>query len=213
MKRRVVEIGPLEGTLVRLDPLDARHIDDFVEAAQEARETYALTDVPPDRDGMVRYIQRAVNERELGAMVPFAVVDLRTQAMVGSTRFCNFEYWRWQASHRRRPAGQPDAAEIGYTWLSSNAQRTGINRESKLLMLGVAFESWSISRVSFRIDARNARSRAAIEGIGARLDGVLRSAQAEYDGAIRDTAVYSILNSEWPTVRESLRSSLLRFSG
>jgi RimJ/RimL family protein N-acetyltransferase len=202
------DVGPLEGRLVRLEPLDTRHITGLVEAAQEGRDRYALTDVPADEAGMRWYVETAAAERDTNTTVSFATIDRRTQRVAGSTRFCYFDYWRWQEEHRRRPAEVPDAVEIGYTWLARNAQRTGINREAKLLMLQVAFERWRMLRVRFGTDARNERSRAAISGLGARLDGVLRSAAAGYDGAIRDTAVYSILDSEWPGIRDALKASL-----
>ena len=205
-----LNVGRLEGRLVRLEPLDKQHIDDLVKAASDGRGAFSLTDVPASREDMATYVLRALQERKMSTALPFAVVDLRSQTIVGSTRFVRFEFWRWPKGTRPRPAGKPDAVEIGYTWLSSRAQRTGINREAKLLMLEVAFERWSMSRVSLRTDARNVRSRAAIEGIGATLDGVLRSAQAGYDGAIRDTAAYSIIASEWPRVRVLLESSLAR---
>jgi RimJ/RimL family protein N-acetyltransferase len=109
-----------------------------------------------------------------------------------------------------RPPGVPVVAEIGATWLASSAQRTHVNTEAKYLMLGHAFEMWRVQRVSLKTDARNARSRAAIERIGARFDGVLRRFNPAADAGLRDAAFFSILDDEWPTVKPHLES-LLRF--
>jgi RimJ/RimL family protein N-acetyltransferase len=104
----------------------------------------------------------------------------------------------------QRGENLPDAVEIGYTWLAPWAQRTGINTQAKLLMLTHAFETWRVHRVRLTTDARNTRSRAAIERLGARLDGILRAHHAAYDGAIRDSAFYSILDTEWPSAKAAL---------
>jgi RimJ/RimL family protein N-acetyltransferase len=107
----------------------------------------------------------------------------------------------------------PDVCEIGWTWLAPEAQRTGVNTEAKLLMLTLAFESRLVHRVNFRTDARNKRSRAGIERLGAHLDGVLRTDKVASDGAIRDSAYYSILDSEWPAVKQVLTAGLRPRSG
>jgi RimJ/RimL family protein N-acetyltransferase len=99
-------------------------------------------------------------------------------------------------------------AEIGGTWLAPRVQRTPVNTEAKLLMLAHAFEVWRVRRVSLKTDARNERSRRAIERLGARFDGVLRAHMPAADGGLRDSAFYSILDAEWPAVRETLRSRL-----
>jgi RimJ/RimL family protein N-acetyltransferase len=100
--------------------------------------------------------------------------------------------------------GFADAVEIGWTWLAASAQRTGINTEAKRLMLGHAFEVWEVHRVTLKTDARNQRSRAAIERLGAKLDGLLRGHMPAYDGEVRTSAVYSIVRDEWPAVRVRL---------
>ncbi|MGH4031600.1 GNAT family N-acetyltransferase [Actinomycetota bacterium Odt1-20B] len=207
---RFFATGPLEGRRVRLEPLTVAHVPGLVAAAREGRERYALTDVPADEAEAQAYVARALRTGPGGApeTVPYATVDRRTGRVVGSTRFCGFEYWRRQERYRRRPTTEPDAVEIGATWLALEAQRTGINREAKLLMLTVAFERWRVHRVRFRTDARNERSRRAIAALGARLDGVLRAEAAGYDGAVRDSAAYSILDAEWAGVRGELEVSL-----
>ncbi|MEU8080229.1 GNAT family protein [Catellatospora citrea] len=203
-------VGPLTGRIARLEPLSYQHVLGLVAAAQAGRERYALTDVPGDEEEAHRYVQRAVEGQADGSIVAFAVVDPRDDRVVGSTRFCYFEHWRWREAYRRRPAGMPDACELGGSWLALHAQRTGINRAAKLLMLEVAFDRWQLHRVRLRTDARNERSRRAIAGIGATLDGVMRADSAGYDGTIRDSASYSITEQDWPQVRKKLELSLLR---
>ena len=204
------DVPALVGKLVLLEPLDTGHIEGLARAARDGRERYNLSDVPNNEADARRYVERALAGRANNSMVPFAVIDQRTHQVVGSTRFCYFQYWRWQEPHRRRSADIPDAAEIGYTWLAKAAQGTGINREAKLLMLEVAFEQWRLFRLRLRTDARNVRSRAAIEGLGAKFDGVLRADGAAYDGAIRDSAVYSVLDSEWQYLKRHLQTTLSR---
>ena len=159
---------------------------------------------------MRRYVDTALSLRDAAKALPFTTIARATGNIVGSTRFGNIEFWNWPAGNpHQRGERLPDVVEIGWTWLSPEAQRTGINTEAKLLMLTHAFESWKVHRVSFRTDSRNERSRAAIERLGARFDGVVRADSIAYDGAIRDSAVYSILDSEWPQVKDRL-AGLLR---
>jgi RimJ/RimL family protein N-acetyltransferase len=157
---------------------------------------------------MRTYVQTALALRDAGAAVPFATVRLADGRVVGSTRFANFEYWAWP-SGARSPPEPPDAVEIGWTWLAADAQRTAINTEAKLLMLGHAFEEWRVRRVNLRTDSRNLRSRAAIERLGAKLDGILRAHVPASDGGVRDTATYSLLAQEWPGAKARLQARLL----
>ncbi len=206
----MLDVVALEGHYVRLEPLSLDHIPGLVLAATQSRETFVFTDVPLDEIAMRRYVERALAGRDDGTMLPFAINDRKTARVVGSTRFGNIEFLNWPpGSPHQQGSHLPDVVEIGWTWLAPEAQRTGINAEAKLLMLTHAFETWLVHRVSFRTDARNERSRRAIERLGAHLDGVIRAAQVGYDGAIRDTAAYSILNSEWPAVKYKI-GALLR---
>src|SRR5438093_3983919 len=193
----------LQGRHVRLDPLSLAHVAALSAASSGPRETYRLTFVPAAEDAMRRYVEEAVALRAAGAAVPFATVRLADGRVVGSTRFGNLEYWRWPDGVRAAPQ-PPDAVEIGWTWLAADAQRTAANTDAKLLMLTHAFESWRVLRVNLRTDARNARSRAAIERLGARLDGILRAHLPAADGAVRDTATYSLLAEEWPATKARL---------
>ncbi|HUO63771.1 MAG TPA: GNAT family protein [Terriglobales bacterium] len=199
----------LEGRHVRLEPLALHHAAALSAAASGPRETYALTFVPGDEPSTLGYIETALRDQEAGRSLPFATVAKATGRVVGSTRFLNIEFWAWPPGNaNQRGEDAPDVAEIGATWLAADAQRTPINTEAKLLMLTHAFEEWRVHRVSLMTDARNERSRCAILRIGARFDGVIRAARPASDGLIRDTAAFSILESEWPTVKRQLQSRL-----
>ena len=199
----------LEGRWVRLEPLTVEHAAALLRAASGPRETYGLTLVPGTLAEAAAYIETALREEAARRSLPFATVDRATGRVVGSTRFLNIEYWTWPAGNaHQRGAERPDVVEIGATWLAAAAQRTPINTEAKLLMLTHAFDRWRVHRVSLMTDARNERSRAAILRLGARFDGVLRAARPASDGAIRDTAAFSILEAEWPAVRAKLEARL-----
>ncbi len=202
----------LLGRTVRLEPLAERHIEALAAASAEDRSSYAFTPVPHGVEATARYVADALAAQQAGHALPFATLRASDGLVVGSTRFLNLDYWQgpviWPPAPRG-PVGDPlsaipDAAEIGATWLSSRAQGTGINTEAKLLMLRHAFETWGVRRVSMRADARNARSRAAIERLGAVLEGVHRAHTRGLDGLVRGTAFYSILDEEWPGARVQL---------
>jgi N-acetyltransferase len=193
----------LENEIVRLEPLSENHIPALVEVAQSTPpENYALTTVPRTVEGMTAYVQTALQARDAKIAVPFATTA--NGNVVGSTRFGNLEYWVWD-----RQAGNPDAAEIGWTWLAPSVQRTKVNTAAKLLMLEYAFETWQVQRVTLKTDARNERSRNAILRIGASFEGILRAHVPASDGGIRDSAMYSILASEWADVKKKLQNYLL----
>jgi RimJ/RimL family protein N-acetyltransferase len=200
----------LPGNHVRLVPLRAEHLEGLLAAATaDPSETFPFTFVPRERWALERWLDEALSLAGAGRAVPFATLDAASGRVIGSTRFGNLESWDWADPARRRPAGL-DAVEIGWTWLARSAQRTAANTEAKLLMLRHAFEAWRVRRVTLRTDARNARSRSAIERLGARLDGVLRSHMPASDGGLRDTATFSILEAEWPAVAERLAARLRR---
>ena len=199
----------LEGRHVRLEPLGHGHARALCTAASGPRESYAFTTVPADEPAMDRYIEAALRDQEAGRALPFATVARATGRVVGSTRFGNIEFWPWEAGNpRQRGLDVPDVVEIGWTWLAPDAQRTPINTEAKLLMLTHGFEAWRVHRVSLMTDARNDRSRRAILRLGAQFDGVIRGQRPGGDGTIRDTAAFSILESEWPAVKRQLQSRL-----
>jgi RimJ/RimL family protein N-acetyltransferase len=130
--------------------------------------------------------------------------------VVGSTSYWDFQAWRWIAGCSQQRHDRPDAVEIGFTWLAASAQRTSCNTEAKYLLLRHAFEIWGVHRVRLRTDARNDRSRRAIERLGAKLDGLLRGDVPASDCTVRTTASYSILAEEWPEVAARLKAFLAK---
>jgi RimJ/RimL family protein N-acetyltransferase len=200
----------LPGRLVRLVALGPEHEEPLLRAANEdPAEAFPFTTVPRDPAAVRRWLEEALASAAAGQAVPFATLSAADGRLLGSTRFGNLERWAWPDPAERRPAGL-DAVEIGWTWLCRGAQRSGANTEAKLLMLRHAFEAWRVRRVTLKTDARNARSRAAIARLGASLDGLLRCHLPASDGGPRDSAVFSILEAEWPGVRARLEQRLLR---
>ncbi|MEP7215618.1 MAG: GNAT family protein [Anaerolineaceae bacterium] len=201
----------LEGRFVRLEPLELSHIPALILAASEGRETYGWTFVPDGISAMREYVETAIELRGNRQAVPFATIDRTTGRVLGSTRFANFEHIAWpSANPGQRGAEYPDGVEIGWTWLAASAQRTAVNTEAKYLMLGHAFEAWRVHVVRLKTDRRNERSRAAIQRIGAKLDGIIRADRAASDGALRDTALYSLVEAEWPGAKAALEARLSR---
>ncbi len=208
-EREPTRVGPvtLDGRFVRLEPLTMGHVAGLLAAAAGPRDTYGFTLVPQDEAETRAYVEAALGEQEARRALPFATVDRASGRTIGSTRFFNIEFWPWPPGNlNQRGADRPDVVEIGWTWLAASAQRTPINSEAKLLMLAHAFDRWRVHRVSLMTDARNLRSREAIMRLGARFDGILRAARPASDGTIRDTAAFSILDSEWPTIRTRLHA-------
>jgi N-acetyltransferase len=201
--------APLEDDVVVLEPLTLDHVDPLWAAARTERDTYTLAPVPASREAMRARIDSQLADEAGGLSLPFAIRDRRNGVFVGATRYLAFERWPWPVGNpNRRRDGLPDAVEIGSTWLDPPAQRTAINTHAKSLLLGRAFDEWKVRRVTLKTDERNARSRRAIERLGARLDGLLRAHMPAADGGVRNTALYSILASEWPEVRTALAKRL-----
>lgn len=196
----------LQNKVVRLEPLALEHVEALLGLALATPRAFGLTSVPPTLLGMTAYVEAAVAARQQGLAVPFATLDVVTGAVLGSTRFGNLEYWAWgQGNAHKKTDGTPDAAEIGWTWLAPAAQRTAINTNAKLLMLEYAFEVWQIRRMTLKTDARNEQSKNAILRIGASFEGVLRSHMPAADDGVRDTAIFSMLESEWAGVKAHLQ--------
>jgi RimJ/RimL family protein N-acetyltransferase len=199
-----MESPVLVGKHARLEPLEHRHVDGLVAAAAADPGLYRWSPVPQGRVEVTRYVDTALEWRDAGSAVPFATVRLADDVVIGSTRFWNLERWSWPEGHPSHGRGAPDACEIGYTWLAQSAIRTAANTEAKLLMLTHAFETWQVLRVCFHTDARNQRSRAALERIGGQLEGILRAHRMAADHIPRDSVRYSIVASEWPAARHGL---------
>ncbi|MGB8858051.1 MAG: GNAT family protein [Ilumatobacteraceae bacterium] len=195
----------LTGTYVQLEPLTNDHAPALLAAGNRDRSSYGYTPVPADEVAMQGYIDwlRADAQRDL--VVPFVQRRRADDTPVGCTRFLNVTWYAGRDT--------PAEVEIGGTWLAADAQRSPINTEAKLLLLTQAFERWEVFRVAICTDALNEQSRAAIERLGARFEGILRQHRAatghlSTPGTARDTAAYSILPDEWPAIRARLRSRL-----
>lgn len=198
----------LSGKHVRLEPLDRRHIPSLTAASSDESGLYAMSFVPQGEAAVRAYVETALAWAEAGHAVPFVMVRQRDDTVIGSTRFFGLERWAWPAGHPQTNAY--DTGEIGYTWLTPSAIRSAANTEAKLSMLTQAFEVWGMRSVCFHTDARNARSRAAIERIGARFEGTLRAHRLATDFSSRDSARYSIIANEWPDVKAHLAALLAR---
>lgn len=205
-----IEDRVLSGRYIRLEPLDHRHVDGLVAAAAADPSLYQWSPIPQGKVEAIRYIETALAWQNEGSAVPFATVRVEDGVVIGSTRFFNRERWSWPQSHARHGRDAPDGCEIGYTWLSGPAIRTAANTEAKLLMLAYAFENWQALRVCFHTDARNRRSRAALERIGGKFEGILRAHRMAADFIARDSARYSIVAAEWPEVKQRLSRLLDR---
>jgi RimJ/RimL family protein N-acetyltransferase len=195
----------LEGDHVRLEPLTTAHADGLLAAASEDQSSYAWTRAPTaDPAGVTAFLEETF---AWPGRIAFATLWTDEDRVVGSTSYFA-EWWDW--SGHAGPEGAPDAVEIGGTWLAASAQRTVVNTEAKLLMLVQAFDVWQVQRVALKTDARNERSYAAIERIGARFEGVLRSHMPALGpgGGVRDSAYFSILPDEWPAVKSRLEARL-----
>ena len=196
----VVEPVTLTGSLVTLEPLRDEYHDDLVEAASDGRLWELWYTSVPSPETMRADIAEKLARQAAGAMVPFIVRRTDTGRVVGMTTYLNIE------------ADVP-RLEIGSTWIAASAQRSGVNAESKLLLLTHAFDILGCLAVEFRTHWHNQQSRAAIARLGAKQDGVLRNHRRMPDGSLRDTVVFSILDAEWPAVRSGLLQRLARSGG
>jgi N-acetyltransferase len=194
----------LQGKHIRLEPLNHRHIEGLAAASVGDPALYRWSPIPQGREGSTSYVETALAWRDAGTAVPFVTIRAEDNTIIGSTRFFLMERWDWPQGHERHRREHADACEIGYTWLAHSAIRTGANTEAKFLMLRHAFEVWKMLRVCLHTDVRNQRSRAAIERIGGKFEGILRAHRMAADFIPRDSARYSILAAEWPAVKEKL---------
>jgi len=204
----LTETTELAGRHVRLEPLDLRHVNGLVAASAVDPSLYQWSPVPQGRVDAATYIDTALAWRDAATAVPFAILRAEDGIVIGSSRFWNIERWSWPPGHARHARLAPDACEIGYTWFTRSAIRTAANTEAKLLMLTHAFETWQVLRVCFHTDARNQRSRAALERIGGKFEGILRAHRMAADFIPRDSVRYSIVEAEWPAVKYKLNHLL-----
>lgn len=183
----------LEGSVVRLEPLSLAHLDELVAIGLDEdlwRWTTTRVTTPEE---MRSYVEQALSEQRAGSSLPFATIERASGRVIGSTRFGNIA-----PAHRK--------VEIGWTWIARDMQRTAVNTEAKYLMLRHAFEAWQCIRVELKTSALNERSRRAIRRIGATEEGILRQHMINSDGSFRDTVYFSILDREWPAVKERLEA-------
>jgi RimJ/RimL family protein N-acetyltransferase len=198
-------VPELRGSLVRLEPLSLSHRDDLALSAEEDRSAYGFTHVPRAWE-VEEYLAVHFGLARDGKLAPFAQIRQRDGRAAGCTA-----YW-----DPRCLPGRSDlyAVEIGWTWLAASALGTGINTEAKLLLLEYAFETLGVVRVDLKTDARNERSRRAIEHLGARFEGVLRQWSRSHapgeEGLLRDSAMFSVIAPEWPATKATLRRLLAR---
>jgi RimJ/RimL family protein N-acetyltransferase len=194
-QRLLRETGPLQGDAVVLEPLTEEHASRLVPVALDPelwRWSVTPMDTPAD---LAAYLETALRERAQGSAFPYVLVEQASGQLVGSSRYANMD-----ASHRR--------LEIGWTWVGRRWQRTRVNTEAKYLLLRNAFERLQCVRVEFKADALNAQSRAALERIGAVAEGTLRRHMITASGRHRDSVYYSILDIEWPGVKQALEARL-----
>jgi putative hydrolase of HD superfamily len=196
----------LRGSEVVLRPLALDDVEALALAASGDRQRYQYTPVPDGLEQTRAYIERALRMRANKQRYAFAIVW--NGRVVGTTSYWDYSSFDWPANSELARTRGPDVAEIGHTWLAASAQRTRCNTEAKYLLLEHAFENWSVHRVRIRTDARNQVSRAAIERLGATFEGLIRADRAGSDGTLRHSAYYSIVQAEWPEIRERMQQRL-----
>lgn len=185
----------LPGRIVRMEPLAEHHLPDLLARAEEDVSIFRWIAGMDTPDGRRKWLETGLEEARRGVSVPFATVLQATGRAVGTTRFSALVW-----DHRR--------AEIGWTWLARSAQRTGANREAKLLMLRHAFEVWMLRRVEFKTDSRNIQSRTALAALGAVEEGTFRAHMILPDGSRRDSTYFSILPDEFPAIAARIEAAL-----
>lgn len=187
----------LESDGVRLEPIAPAHKSGLCAAIEDGALWKLFVTTVPHPNKIDHFISRAQERFLLGEGLAFSIIDKSTGEIVGSTRFL-----RAQPEHK--------TVEIGFTFLAKRAQRTNVNTESKLLLLQHAFDTLSLNRVEFITDFLNTRSRRALEGIGAKQEGILRNHLVMEDGRVRDSVLFSIISNEWPGVKQHLQYKLGR---
>lgn len=193
--------GRFTGRRVVVEPFAAEHEPGLVQAASDPDMfAWMPVDMASSREALHDWVAATLAAAEAGREVPFVTRSAQTGAVLGSTRFLEI-----RPEHLR--------AEIGWTWVTRSAWSTGVNVECKLLLLSHAFETVGLRRVEFKTDARNQRSRGALEALGATFEGILRKHMVVRDGGARDSAYFSVIDDEWPSVKRRLQERLARLDG
>jgi N-acetyltransferase len=187
----------LEGHGVRLEPLSREHEKGLVEAAKDGKLWELWYTSVPEPEKTQTYIETALAGQKAGDMLPWAVIEAKSGAVIGSTRYHDI-------------IAAADRVEIGYTWYAKRCQRSHVNTACKILLFEYAFEKVRCKVVGLRTDNFNFRSQRAIEALGAKKDGVIRHHWPRRDGTVRDSVMYSVIVSEWPDVKRHLQSRLKR---
>jgi N-acetyltransferase len=185
----------LEGRIVRLEPMSRAHLDGLAEVALDPELWRWTIARPTDRASLEAWMTAAMDNAAAGTELPFVTVERASGRPIGSSRYMNIV-----PEHRR--------LEIGWSWVAASWQRGGANREAKLLMLGHAFDALGCHRVEFKTDSLNERSRRALLGIGATFEGIFRNHMVMPDDRLRHSAYYSVIDTEWPAVRDGLSRGL-----
>ncbi len=194
-----VEPVTLVGQVVRLEPLQMSHAEGMYEVGQDERIWRYLSSNPSHNVAEMReWIGKALALQETGSVLPFATIEQKSNRVIGSTRYLDI-----QAPNR--------GLEIGWTWLTPEVQRTGVNTECKYLLLRHAFEQLGAIRVQLKTDSRNLQSQRAIERMGGVKEGILRNHMIMWDGYYRASVYYSIIESEWPGVKAGLEEKMARY--
>lgn len=191
----MVEPVTLQGSIVRLEPMTADHVDALVRVGLEPELWRWIPHQVGTREKMRDYVMRALEEFQQGVSLPFVTIAIASEQVIGSTRYGNIDL-----ANRR--------LEIGWTWITSAYQRTAMNTEAKLLLLTHAFETLKVNRVELKTDALNLKSRAAIARLGAVEEGVFRKHLVTQTGRVRDTVYFSIIDTAWPEVKARLSAFL-----
>ena len=190
-----IEKATLRGSRITLEPLHASHLPSLARAIEDGRLWEIPVTIVPHPNDLLQFLAHAEAQFQAQRELAFATLDAASGLIVGSTRFRCIE-----AAHRR--------VEIGFTFIAQSWQRTHANTEAKYLMLTHAFEHWGFNRVELLTDVLNTKSRTAIERIGAREEGVLRSHMVMRDGRIRDSVMFSVVSRDWPTTKQKLEEKL-----
>ena len=191
----IVEPVVLEGKTVRLEPMAESHVDALTAVGLEESLWRWIPTACSSHDDIEEYVRSALADQERGVALPLVTIECASGTVIGSTRFGNID-----AANKR--------AEIGWTWINPKWQRTAVNTEAKFLMLRHAFETWKCIRVELKTDALNERSRNAILRIGAKEEGIFRQHMITASGRYRDSVYFSIIDSEWPEIKERLLTML-----
>jgi RimJ/RimL family protein N-acetyltransferase len=193
-----VESILVEGKFVKLLPLQLSHLDELFEAGKFPQIWQFNTNNITTKDHMKKYIEKALEGKEKGSVIPYVIIDKKSNELVGSTRYYNIDITNYNL-------------DIGYTWITPSYQKSYVNTESKILMLSQAFGKWSTIRVGFRIGPNNLISQKSVEKLGATKEGILRNALILETNKLRDSVIFSILDSEWEGIKKKLEDKINKF--